>query len=246
MIDKIVSKIIKDKKDNYLSKEFIKKNFTYIKNSKKLYIFFPGWGGKMKLNTIIRKKITAANNSLLEYSFDKGIFSSDIKKTLNCFEKIKKESYKDITHISKKYHINEINIIGLSLGTISALIMAKKIKNNQTILIIGGNSLANITWESIATKKIKKELEIQHISLKELKKRWKKLEPEENIKYFKGKEIILCVGKKDKIVPYHLGKKLAKAIRKNKIKLTLYKKKYAGHYLAGISFHINPEKVIFN
>lgn len=244
-MDPLFAKIFSDNKDNYLSKNFIKKRFTPVKNSKILYVLFPGWGTKMRLNSIIKRKITKENNSLLEYFFDKGIFSSDIKRTVDCFKKIDREAQRDIEKISKKYKIKEINFIGISLGTISAIISAKKIKNNQTILIVGGSSLARIAWEGVRTKKIKEELKIQNISLKKLKKQWKTLEPEENIKKFKGKEIVLCIAKKDKVVPYELGKKLVEEILKNKIKLKLYKKKYVGHYITGITFHANPKKILF-
>ena len=228
----------------------IKINFTGDKNSKKLHILIPGWGGKISYCKNICAMEVLNGNSFLTYEVPTGILSSDIELTKKCFEIYERRVIRDIDKITKEYMIKELYFTGVSLGCVSVPRIIKKLeerkqkgnkkKIKRVTFVVPGDCLAESLWFGIRTKHFRREFEEKGISLKQLKEEWKLLAPKENIGKLKKTKVVIYLSKSDRVIPYYCGKKLIKRMKKENIKPKIYINKFLGHYGTGFHFFKNP------
>lgn len=208
----------------------VKSEFSYVKNSKGLYILLPFMKGKFGLERGLNNRIHKAGYSTLDYEFAQFMLSSDYKATVKNFKTIQKNVRKDITNYKKKYKFPEIHVIGASLGVVNAIMIANKHPLvDKLTLISSGNCLAECLWGGIRTQDIRKQFEKKGVSLKQLKKYWRELAPENNINGLKGKDIHILISKNDDLIPTSYGLKLIRAMKKIGLKPKV-KESYLGHY----------------
>jgi len=231
-------------KSNLIS--MIKKKFRYKKNSDKLFVMLPGWGSTLKYNVVLKKVISKKNYSFLEYEFPKEILSSNWEKTLKCFNIICDEVIKEIKELKKEHKFNTVYIVGISFGSFHACRIANNNKDiTEMCLITPGHCLAETIWKGILTQKIKQGYEAKKITLKQLKKYWRGLAPENNIDNLKVKHITIIISKADQVVPFYCGNKLLNNLKKHKYNISYDINKSLGHLLTGVKFYSNPEKILF-
>jgi len=225
----------------------VKSEFSYVKNSKGLFILLPSMNGKFGLEHDLNKRIHEAGYSTLDYEFAPFMLSSDYKATVKNFKIIQNNIRKDIIKYKKKYGFPEIHIIGTSLGVINAIMVANKsLLVDKLTLISSGHCLAECMWEGLGTQYLRKEFEEKGISLEQLKKYWKELAPENNINGLKGKDIHILISKNDDLIPTRFGLKLINAMKKIGLKPKV-KKNNLGHYgmVLGFYFMKAPFEEIF-
>lgn len=256
-LDRILYKIIKTPRElaktpdkprsrGNIKGKLIKKKFRYMKDSDKLFVMLPGWGGPLKYNAVLRKVISKKGYSFLEYEFPRGILSSDWEKTLECFDIIREEVIKEIKELKKEHKFSTVYLAGVSLGSFHACRIANNNKDiTEMCLVIPGNCLAETVWGGMLTQNIKQDYKAQGISLRQLKRYWRELAPENNIDNLKVKHITIAISKADQVVPFHCGNKLLKSLKKHKYPAYYDINKSLGHLLTGVKFYSNPGKILF-
>lgn len=224
----------------------IKKKFSYKKDSIKLFILLPLWGGHLYYNFFVRHLLLNKGCSVLEYEFPKAILSTNWKFTLGHFNFIQKSVVEEIGKLQKEYGFQKVNVVGISLGCVHACMCAN---NNSLIdeiyLIIPGHCLAESMWQGVSTQKIRREYENQNISLEELKSYWRTLAPENNINNLKSKKVSIFLSKADKVIPYYCGGKLLEKAKLMKYDL-MYTTNGLGHYLTAWKFYLSPKRFLLN
>ncbi len=211
--DMILNGLSKMKKKIAKPKLF-KVRYKIIGKSKKAVIYYHGWGSSSNVFSYLK------NNLKKEYSiilFDYPIeaLSSDTKKTVHYFEEILNKTKEAIGKINPA----EISLFGTSLGSFLSVYIAKRIKIDKMILSVGGSRLSDVIWTSIATRKIKDELVKKGIGLKELRKKWKAIEPINNISTTKT---LAFTSARDMLVLYEYQKELSDAFDAIEIKENLF------------------------
>jgi hypothetical protein len=222
--------------------DFIQKNLFVKKDSKSLFVLLPHWHGKIKNFWIVKNKIIRESHSFLGYEFTEEILSSDVDLTKRNFYKIKETVRSDIDNLVEKYNLKKINFIGVSLGSVLTLMIAREIKNIQKIILIATSyNLAESVWKGALTKNIRQKLESQGGNLENLKEAWKDLAPENNIKDLNAEKIYVEISKMDKIVPYNHGKKMVELFNKRNCPITLKENRFFGHALTLLKYMILPK-----
>ena len=213
-------------------RRLIHKEFFY--KSKKELIIFISPGKKEPFAFALKRRVLKRDKSYLEYYFPERLVSKDYKLTKKIFKIVKKKIRADIHKLRKRF--TKITLIGMSVGCANTLMIAD---NNQDIdkliLVIPGNCLAEGIWKSVRTKRLKKEIE-KKITLKELKKYWKDISPENNVSNIKAKEVYFYLSKADESIPYENGLILFNLLNKHGHNPILRENKHLGHYLTAVSF----------
>lgn len=226
--------------------DLVKSRFWHKKGSETLFIVLPPWGGFFYLNFLLRRKILKHGCSLLEYKFPKAILSSNWEITLNNFNKMRDSITEEIKKLKGERAFKKINIVGISIGCVSACMVAN---NNplidETFLIVPGHCLAESMWQGSSTQKIRQSYKNKGITLEELKEYWRGLAPENNVDNLKSKKISIFLSESDVVIPFYCGRKLLDKIESLKYDLFLETNKSFGHALTALLFYLNPEKILF-
>lgn len=221
--------------------DYIKKDFQLDINSKSLFVLLPGWHAKLKNYKIVKNKILNSGHSFLGYEFAEEILSSNAERTNAKFKEIKEVIRKDITELTGKYGFQEINFIGLSLGSILALMIANGLdKVGKIILITTTYGFAQSIWEGARTKQIRKELESQRKNLQKVDEIWNGLSPQNNISNLRAKEIYILLSKTDRVLPYSHGRKLVEVMQSQGLFPKVSENSYFGHYLTIANYMLFP------
>ncbi len=111
---------------------------------------------------------------------------------------------------------------GHSLGGLFCMIVADKIDIKKLVLIAPAYNLAECFWNGSKTQDLKRTMEQNGITLKRLRILWKEISPDY---YFKSKAIkskyLIKLAKKDTIIPYENGIKLASLFKRKNIDFKL-------------------------
>lgn len=222
----------------------IKKAFYHPKNSKILYVFVPQMEGSYTKH--LKKLMRKRGYSFLEFIFSKNLLNEDYKKVIKNFEKIKKEIVKEIHSLKGKYNFGEINLIGVSIGNVSACLTVNENKDiDNLFLIVPGNCLAESMWEGVRTQEMRRKYRKQKIYLHDLKEKWKKLAPENNIDKIKAKKIFVFLSRSDEVIPYQYGHKLLRELKEKGYNVYSEINNKKGHYLTALDFYFHPKKYLF-
>lgn len=238
-IDKIIAEI----QDSFLDYPIVRKISKHFFHGgyTKLYIVTPYWHASISEFPIrlLKRRILKAGHSCLIYQFPSKVLSENVHLTEKYFKEIQEEIKKDIIDLKNKHNFSEINIIGMSLGCINALMVSNKNKDvNKLSLVVPGDSLADSLWRSIGTKKLKSKIKKENINLEELEKDWKRLDPKNNIDGLSGKDIEIYLSKSDKVIPYENGGHLIKDMKNIGLNPIFFKNNKLGHYLTIFEFII--------
>lgn len=221
----------------------------FIRNDKSsvLKIILPPWGdGESFATKILMWRLKKNGYSCLAYFFPKYILSSNINDTLKFFNSIKDQLKSDILKLKAEYNFQRIDIITLSLGVVSACLIANDNDDIQNLFfIVPGSCLASSVWNGIRTRKLKNVYEHQNINRKRLKISWDSLAPKNNIDAMKNKNIFIAISKSDKVIPYRFGKEfadLAKNLYPNNV--VVQENSYLGHYLTAIKYYLSDKELL--
>ena len=205
-----------------LLKRYVKKRFSKRKDADTLVVIFPPWHAKLIAVQILRDRVLHSNMSCLEYEFSSRILSADYKSTAHYFEQIREKAHNDVTEILKKHDFKEVHVIGFSMGTVLATMVANSVpKVSKVVLHAPGNCMAECLWKGIRTQKIRRAFEKQGLSLIKLKKEWKSLAPENNLTQLRNTKMHIVISQKDHVVPHECGLKLIRRPKQQGLKVNV-------------------------
>jgi len=227
--------------------DFILDKFTYKKNSKELLVLCPPWHVGLTATRILRKKLKRENISYLEFNLHQDIISCDYKTTGKLVKKTIEIMINKINYYKKEHNFKKIHIVGISLGCLFAINVAKEIEEvEKLILSTPGHSFSRSFWFGYDTKKMVEVLQADNVTLKQIEKEWKEVDGLSNTIKLKNKRIFILLSKSDIIVRYEFGEKLIEELNKLKIYPRVYLNKNLGHYGTSVLLLINPKKYIFS
>ena len=212
-------------------KELLIKKFYYLPNSSDLYISIALWSGGLDYLCHLRKKVKQRNASFLEFKLSSEILSSDTEETLSRFYFLEQQIVNQVKLLHQQYGFDKIHLIGISMGCVTVSMIAHHNSFiDKIILIVPGDSLAEPVWKGIRSQHLKKIIESNGISLKDLKQKWHSLAPENNLDGMEKKEIIVYFSQSDRIIPGEFGECLVNKMYKKNLSPLVCKNKYLGHY----------------
>ena len=195
-------------------------------------IFMPN--GTFSIRLLIRRFIPKSGNVII-FRFPTEILSSELIK----FKKMFEEYYKKALSLVRKRKINKNNliIIGISLGSSPAYLLANNYGCKKIITVAPVCNIPNETENSVDSKLLLKETIKKGFTKKRIREELLKISPLNNYKNING-EIEMYLGAHDYIVPSDDSQKLAKKMKKEgkKVKVKIYP--HWGHVLTILSFNI--------
>ncbi len=241
MLDTILADVIPVPKE---SDDYIVRSKWHKKSdSDTLYVIVPPWRGSKDYFKNIRHEILEEKKaSIIQYDFSSKILSEDVEGTVKYFHFVADTLSTEINSLVNEYKFKNVVILGISLGAVSASMIAGCNENiKKIILVLPGASLAESLWNGERTQNLRNSLVEKGVTLEQLKKAWQLLAPEEYVEEFKGKEVVIHLSKADKIIPYSLGKRLVDKIRNTGTEVTLIENSFLGHYLTVLKFFLFPK-----
>jgi len=228
-----------------LKGKYIEKELVYVPKSKVLFVMTPTWHASKFSTWVIRDKIRRLGYSYLSYHVNPDVLTPDYKSSKKYILNFINEIVKDIKKYSKEYEFDEIHIAGFSLGSLYATIVANKCKEvSKVTLVTMGNSVAEVLFDSCATKDLKKVLLKNKMPLKKLNNYWKEINPENNINNLKGKDIKIIISKVDRIIKHKYSIKFINKLKEKGIHPHVIENNNQGHYGTIFKFLLHPKKYL--
>lgn len=218
----------------------VKKFFVPQKKSKTLKVIIPPWGdSEYYVTKILKKRLARQGFACLSYSFPQDLLSADVENVSMKFQLIKEKVLTDIEKLRKRHGFLEIDLIGISLGVVTACLVANNSKYFKDLFfIVPGSCLASSLWDGIRTQKLALAYQNQGLSKDGLARLWQELAPENNIDNLSFNNLYVATSKSDRIIPYCYGKKLADQLRKRYKKVRIIENNHLGHYLTVIKYFL--------
>ncbi|MDD2822876.1 MAG: prolyl oligopeptidase family serine peptidase [Candidatus Daviesbacteria bacterium] len=204
------------------------------KHNKKVVFLLEGWHSKLWMYWLFSRILSLRGYYCITYAYDSEIFSPDTQKTVKYLNIIQNDILLRLKTLKNEGYV-EFNILGTSLGSMLALMVADKSPDiSKVILNTIGIDISETVW---GWNKIypgfKEELIRQNFTPDKLKKVWKSITPVNNISNLKNKKILVYLSKKDEVIPYDLGMSLVEEFKKRNYKYSLKVNNYLKHFYAG-------------
>ncbi len=253
MFDKIINflwvtnRFEKYSKNVNFTADEIQRFFIYKEHSFALKIILLGWSSGLSwITKILARRISRKGFSCLVYSLPRTILPHDTNLAPKRFSIIKEFIKQDIANIKSQYNFQKIDIIAVSLGVVSACLIANDNDDIQNLFfIVPGSCLTSSLWNGIKTQKLKNIYERQNINQEQLKISWKSLAPKNNASTMANKNIFIAISKSDKVIPYCFGKELADLVKKLYPNNTIVQENsYLGHYLTAIKYYLFDKELL--
>lgn len=184
-------------------------------NSKqeRLAVLFPPWQGGGIVYRILTKRLAKKGWAVLAYQFHNQIVEPEETIVTESLEYIKSRVAKDIRKLVNQYGYKEVQLIGISLGTVPLTMVADSYPNfTSATLVVGGDDLAANLWHGERTLNYKKAFEREHIGARKLEIDWEDTAPKNHVRHFGGKKIKIIASLADKFVSPRSQSKLAREI----------------------------------
>lgn len=178
-----------------------------------LVVALPPWHYNKFVMGVLHKRLARQNMDVLSLNINNNILSSNVSLTIDNYAKTVDEISLLIEKLMNKHGYKTIQLIAISLSTTLAGQLAQRIPFAKITLIVPSASLAEGVWGGIRTRHLRREMEAQGITLQELNRKWSKLAPLEYRRTFEKIVTQIILAKRDRYVPYHLGKQLADSLQ---------------------------------
>ena len=218
-----------------LRSAFIKSKSTRIKyhlhktQAKKCFILLNGWQMPLIESFILEKRLKKDNYLVME--LPDSTISKNPYLTVRIMNKANKLLHKKISEF-KKRGVKEFVLVAASLGGVpGTIILNQERLLKKGIFISPSNSVSNAFWEGMETQIIKKALKEKGYTKQKLSDVWHDIQPENNMKHFANKKIVVHISQSDLVIPYEGGLKFVKEAKNNGAKVKTIKHKNTGHIL---------------
>ncbi len=251
MFDRLINLIwISDYFQKFVIKEDsfdkIQRSFTYKPGSKILKVIIPPWeDGTNILTKGLIRRLNKKDFSYISYEFGIDLLSPDTELTLKKFNYINYQVRFDISELKKKYGFERVDVIGTSLGVVSACLISNGNDDiNSLSCIVPGSNLARSLWYGIRTWKLRNIYKSQKITEEKLIETWNSVAPKNNIDKMKGKEIFVAISKSDRVIPYFYGKEFADLLKSKYSNIIVEENKTLGHYVTIAKYCLFSKKLL--
>jgi len=236
--------ILQDKVE--FKKPLSSKDFYFCKGSSLSYVLLAPWHANPLAFFFLRRKIIKSGFSCLCYRFIPDILSPDVERTVSYFESISDTIKKDLEEIKDKYKLDKFIVMGFSLSSVTAsMVSGSNDLVNGVILVVPGITLAESMWSGLRTRKIRRIMEKNGITLASLKDKWENLAPGKYAEGLRNKKVKIVLSKSDMIVPYIFGKELVDKVKEFVPGLVVETNKHLGHYLTMINYCLFSKNIDF-
>ncbi len=191
--------------------DFTKK--IYGEKNTRTIIVFSTWPAGSWYLWFLGRLLAAHKFKVIIYSLDRYIFQLDPILIAKQFTLIKKDALSSIKSLPKRQR-NNINIMGISFGSMLAFMVANDLPSVSKIIAnLSGADMAQIVWSwDKVMKGFKNQLRKKKWTLQKLQDIWFDLSPINNLDRLTGKKILLYAAEKDEVIPYSQAKNLIEAL----------------------------------
>jgi esterase/lipase len=219
----------------------------YGKRNSRILIMLTGWGNQQWMYLPLATVLARKGFRIFVVTYDAGILSPDIEKTVSSFLAIRDQVVKKIRNLRTQGH-TDISLYGVSLGSSLAFMIANDCGKIQKLVVnLTGANIAESVWSwDIVNKVFKQTLVKNGMTLEKLKKEWYELSPENNLTNLKQTQILLQATKRDEIIPFEQTEKLITLLKNKNISVTTQISSRFAHLLTGaINVYNNSSYVSF-
>lgn len=195
--DWLIAKFFMWKKFDARAKLKVSKKIKGNKEARKAIFFFPYWSGKSDLYNGISKKFEK-DYTLVFYDYPKETLSKNVKVSMNYLRTILKDAFNLIIEFRRKGY-TEIILFGSSLGSNISLKLATMVKVDKIVLNMLDRTLAIEILKSPALSGLRKKIQGEGLSLKNLEAIYEFISSEKQWEILKKTKtkILLMISKND-------------------------------------------------
>lgn len=176
------------------------------------------------------KKLTDQGYRVIAYDYSgKLVLNGDVPKFLHVSDAIQQDVSTRIVQY-KQQGARSFYAFGSSMGTIFAITCAARIKDISKVVInLTYGSLAENVWSWWYLTLSKRKLIRQGITMERLEGLLKPISPTQNAGKLAGKEVLLYLSRRDRVLPNSQSGKFKAALDAAHVKYHYHENKYLGH-----------------
>ncbi len=224
-----------------------KKNFRFQENlvdSDKVVFVFTGMLTKIWHYRLFIRRLNKAGYSVVIYDYPgRIVHDAKLNEWQKLFEEVIKEAHERLKVLKSKGG-KHFYAYGYSMGTVFAQKLVQESPDIHHIILNFpyGDVAANI-WASPRTKRTRKSLRKQGVTLEELRIRVASFDPIVNANGLKAKKVLLHIAKRDRILNYPITRETKLAFEKAELDMQYIENKYLGHIAGGIKNMLAIKKI---
>ena len=124
------------------------------------------------------KRLVNQGWAVLLYRFSDQIIVASDDDVVESFKYIQAAVAEEITNLQDEYNYQTTHLVGISLGNVAMMMVAKKFHNfSAATLVTAGDDLAEDLWHGIMTQNIRRLFEFYILELVKLDEDWKNIAP---------------------------------------------------------------------
>ena len=196
----------------------------------------PPWHIWNSLWSRVQKRLLKQGYSLLVYEASEDILSPDGNVVANQFREVKDAAVRDVNELLASGQFTSVDVVGLSLGTGSALYFAiSGIVINKLVLLCPSADMAEGIYTGIRTKKVRHALERSGKSFEAYKEEMHELTMRKPYD-ISVNEVDILLSSVDDVIPFRLGMELVASFQSKGISVNVTNYRNRGHYVSFILF----------
>jgi len=223
------------------------KNFRVqerLVDSDKVVFVFTGMLTKIWQYKPFIKRLNKAGYSVIIYDYPSRIVhDANINEWYQLIESLMKDVQNRIINL-KEMNAKHFYAYGYSMGTIIAQKLTQiTTEITHVILNLPYGDLAKNIWTSPRTRRARKSLKKQGITMEQLRQKVTDLDPIVNAKGLRDKKVLLHQSRRDRILYYPITKETKLAFEKAKVDMFYDENKFLGHLSGGAKNMLSVKKI---
>lgn len=179
-----------------------------------LEVVFPYWRISRRTINKIGQRMSKRGADVLMCCYHPEILHNDPAVIREAFEFIAKKVGDTVTRLTQAHKYGHVNILALSLGTVSADTSLQYIPRfDKVTYVVPGSTLLSGVWNGIRTRRVRRALEDRGATYDKLNREWAQLGPIAHVGMLKGHEVHVVLAENDQFAPYEDGIHLVEAMR---------------------------------
>ena len=238
MIGRVIDRVVvygSHKKDGKRGVEYSAYSIV-TKDASKLCVVLPPWHIAPRLWKKFQNNIIEQGYSLVVVEAAENILVPDPAQIVRNFQKVRQMAIDEIEKVRKIQPIDEIDLVGMSLGSVSALYLAVSgLVINKMILLAPSDDLGEGIWYGTRTTHIRSVMERAGTTLEEFQAALNELTLRRPVQ-MNITELHVYLSKDDDVIPYQLGLRLIRRCEELGLSVRAIENKWRGHYMAFVLF----------
>lgn len=238
MIGRVFDRIViygSQKKDG--KRSVIYRGYSVIQDgATKLCVVLPPWHIAPKLWKRLQKNLSQQGYSLVVVEAAENILVSQPEQIVKNFKKVRDIAFGEIEKVKSNQPIDTIDVLGMSLGSVSALYLAiSGLTIRKLVLLSPSDDLGEGIWYGKRTTQLRADMEASGLTLENFQKLLGELTMRRPHR-LKVHEAHIYISEDDDVIPYALGLKLYDRLQELGVLVHKFDNKWKGHYLSFIIF----------